>query len=69
MYERGFYRIVQGDNQQWYALPTGTYIKYSGSTLQDALNDAIAAANTTGKRNSLIVVDWNSALWSGLAKV
>jgi len=69
MERRQFHRVIQADDKTWYSLPTGTYNKYSAATVQEALNDAIAAANETGKRHSLIVVSWTAARWDGLPKV
>jgi hypothetical protein len=39
------------------------------ATLDVACDAAIEAAKKTGRGYSLIVTDWNSAQWSGLAKV
>jgi hypothetical protein len=70
MQQLGFARTVRGDNQTAYQLPTATYIMRNVTiTLADACNAAVAAAITTGKTHSLIVTDWISAQWSGLAPV
>ena len=70
MQRRGYSRVVQGDDGNWYQLPTGTYIvKNTNSSLQDARGAAFAAANETGKQSSVIVADWNGASWVGLPLV
>ena len=67
MERRGYTRTIVGDNRVTYQLPTGTYVMGSGSaSRQDALNRAAAAARATGKNSSIIVADWNGAMWQGL---
>lgn len=67
MQRRGYYRVIKGSDGQWYQLPLGTYVTSNSNTsLQNALNQATAAANETGRSSSVIVADWNSASWLGL---
>lgn len=67
MQRRGYHRVIQGSDGQWYQLPTGTYVvRNTDSTLQNALHAATAAANETGKASAVVVADWGAASWSGL---
>jgi hypothetical protein len=70
MQQYGYARTVRGDDGKTYQLPTGTYVTASAlSSTATALDAAVAAANATGKTSSIIVADWNSARWQGLAVV
>jgi len=65
MHQRAYARTIKGGDGKAYQLPTGTYVGSFGS-LAAALQDAVAAANATGKASSVIAADWNSASWQGL---
>lgn len=67
MAQRGYTRTVVGQNRTIYQLPTGTYILDSNTSLQDALNRAVAAADETLKTNGVIVAEWTASMWQGLA--
>lgn len=68
MQHRGFLRVIRGNNQIVYHLPTGTYVmRNTNVTLEDALNPAGAATQATGRASSIIVVAWTHAMWRGLA--
>jgi hypothetical protein len=69
MAQRGFVRTLVGENRTIYQLPTGTYVLNSNTTLQDALNRAVAAANETLKTSAVIVAEWTAATWQGLVPV
>jgi 3-hydroxyisobutyrate dehydrogenase-like beta-hydroxyacid dehydrogenase len=70
MYKKGFLRLIVGDDQKTYQLPTGTYVlRASTISLEDARNNAAAAAAETGKSSEIIVSDWVQAGWVGLPTV
>ena len=69
MEERGYVRQVTGEDGVIYQLPAGTYfVTGSSAMLHVALNAAVEAANETGKKSAVMVTDWRSVSWSGLAK-
>jgi hypothetical protein len=69
MEERGYVRQVTGEDGVIYQLPAGTYfVTGSSAVLHVALNAAVEAANETGKKSAVMVTDWRSVSWSGLAK-
>jgi hypothetical protein len=69
MEERGYVRQVTGEDGVIYQLPAGTYfVTGSSAMLHVALNAAVEAANETGKKSAVMVADWRSVSWSGLAK-
>jgi hypothetical protein len=50
-------------------LPTGTYfVTNTSAMLHVALNAAVDAAKDTGKSAAVIVTDWSTARWAGLAE-
>jgi hypothetical protein len=68
MQQRGFVRVIKGNDGKAYHLPTGTYVSAGAiSSTAGALQATVAAANATGKASSVIVADWNSATWQGLS--
>jgi hypothetical protein len=69
MRQRGYVREIAGEDGATYQLPAGTYmVTGSSAMLHVALSAAVDAANETGKRAAVMVTDWSSARWSGLAK-
>lgn len=70
MQQRGYARTIKGSDGRTYQLPTGTYVN-SGSfaSASAALDAAVAAAKATGRASSVIVADWSTATWEGLAIV
>jgi hypothetical protein len=70
MRQRGFLREIAGEDGAMYRLPAGTYlVSGSSAMLHVALSAAVDAANETGKPAAVMVTDWHSARWSGLAKI
>jgi hypothetical protein len=69
MQQRGYVRKITGDDGVVYQLPVGTYFVFDTSAaLTVALNAAVDAANETGKKSAVLVTDWQSTSWYGLAK-
>lgn len=69
MQQRGYLRQITGEDGAIYQLPTGTYfVTDSSAMLHVALSAAVEAAKETGKEAAVMVTDWHSARWSGLAK-
>jgi hypothetical protein len=70
MQQRGYLRQMTGEDGIVYQLPAGTYlVTNSSAMLHVALNAAVEAANETGKKAAIVVTDWHSARWTGLAAV
>jgi hypothetical protein len=68
MQQRGYVRKITGEDGVVYRLPAGTYfVSGTSAVLSVALNAAVDAANETGKKSSVLVTDWLSARWHGLA--
>ena len=68
MQQRGYVRKITGEDGIVYQLPTGTYFVLDTiAALSVALNVAVDAANETGKTSAVIVTDWKSVSWYGLA--
>lgn len=68
MSQQGYARMIRGGDGKDYHLPTGTYVmRNTSATRSDALDRAGTAAQQTGKKSSIIVADWESATWRGLA--
>jgi hypothetical protein len=69
MQQRGYVRKITGEDGVLYQLPTGTYfVSGTSAMLSVALNAAVDAANETGKKSAVVVTDWQSARWYGLAR-
>jgi hypothetical protein len=65
---RGYARKITGEDGVVYQLPTGTYfVTGTSAALSVALNAAVDAANETGKKSAVLVTDWQSVRWYGLA--
>jgi hypothetical protein len=65
---RGYARNITGEDGVVYQLPAGTYfVTGTSAALSVALNAAVDAANETGKKSAVLVTDWNSVRWFGLA--
>jgi hypothetical protein len=70
MQQYGYARTIKAGDGKTYQLPTGTYVSAGAlASAAAALQSAVAAANATGKTSSVIVADWSSATWQGLATV
>jgi hypothetical protein len=69
MQQRGYVREMPGEDGVIYRLPTGTYfVTNTSAMLHVALNAAVDAVKETGKRAAVIVTDWSTARWAGLAE-
>jgi hypothetical protein len=69
MRQRGYVREMPGEDGAIYQLPTGTYfVTNTSAMLHVALNAAVDAAKETGKSAAVIVTDWSTARWTGLAE-
>jgi hypothetical protein len=69
MQQRGYARKIAGEDGVIYKLPIGTYfVTETSAVLEIALHAAVEAADETGKKSAVIVMDWSSARWSGLEK-
>jgi hypothetical protein len=67
MERQGFSRLITADDGQRYQLPWAEYDGTANITSMDILGIAQSAANSTGKRNSILVTEAKSRAWSGLA--
>jgi hypothetical protein len=68
MQQRGCVRKITGEDGVIYQLPAGTYfVTGTSASLSVALNAAVDAANETGKKSAVMVTDWQSVRWYGLA--
>jgi hypothetical protein len=68
MQQRGYVRKITGEDGVVYQLPAGTYfVTGTIAALSVALNAAVDAANETGKKSAVMVTDWQSVSWYGLA--
>ena|ERR1700730_11945272 len=69
MQQRGYLRQMTGEDGAIYRLPTGTYfVTNTSAMLHVALSAAVDAAKDTGKSAAVIVTDWSTARWAGLAE-
>jgi hypothetical protein len=69
MQQRGYVREMLGEDGAIYRLPTGTYfVTNTSAMLHVALNAAVDAAKETGMSAAVIVTDWSTARWAGLAE-
>ena len=67
MERNGFSRQVKGDDGGTYELPWAEYDAVANLSSMQVLAIAQSAANTTGKRNSILVTEVRSRAWSGLS--
>jgi hypothetical protein len=65
---KGFSRNIKGNDGLTYWLPTATYHVDTTVEHGDVLNAAVAAANSTGRTNGVIVTAGGS-MWLGLPTV
>jgi hypothetical protein len=66
---QGFSRLVTADDGRRFHLPWAEYDGIGNLTSQQVLGIAQAAANTTGKANSILVTEMKSRAWAGLNPV
>jgi hypothetical protein len=67
MEKAGFSRSITSDEGKVYHLPTAEYDRESGLTTAQVLEQAKAAANSTGKTNAVLVTEAVRRMWNGLA--
>jgi hypothetical protein len=67
MNRQGFSRLIRGNDGRSYQLPWAEYDGTAALTSMQVLAIAQSAANTTGKRNSILVTEARNRAWSGLA--
>jgi hypothetical protein len=67
MERQGFSRLIRGDDGQTYQLPWAEYDAAANLTSMQVLAIAQSAANTTGKKNSVLVTEAKYRAWSGLS--
>jgi len=65
----GFSRYITSDDGTVYHLPTAEYDRSANLQRSEILDQAKAAANSTGKANAVIVTEANGRTWQGLVKV
>jgi len=63
---KGFSRLIKGDNGKTYHLPWAEYDGTGNLTNSQVRDIARTAANSTGKRNAILVTEANSCSWIGL---
>jgi hypothetical protein len=67
MARAGFSRFITSDDQKVYQLPTAEYDRECNVTIAQVLEQARAAANSTGKTNAVLVTEAGRRMWNGLA--
>jgi len=67
MERKGFSRQMRGDDGRAYQLPWAEYDTAANLSSMQVLGIAQTAANTTGKKSSILVTDANHRAWSGLS--
>lgn len=63
---KGFSRLIKADNGTTYHLPWAEYDGTGDLTRSQVRDVARAAANSTGKRNAILVTESNGRSWVGL---
>ena len=66
MEQRGFSRQIISDNGQTYQMPWAEYNGFANLSSAQVRDIAKAAADTTGKQNSVFVTEAVSRAWVGL---
>jgi hypothetical protein len=69
MQRQGFSRQITSDGGQRYCMP---WAEYNGSAVlssMQVLSIAQTAANSTGKKNAVLVTEAKSRAWAGLQKL
>lgn len=67
MERQGFSRQIKGDDGRTYQLPWAEYDGAVNLSSMQVLTLAQSAANTTGKKNSVLVTEARNRAWSGLS--
>jgi len=68
MEQQGFSRLITDDGGQTYHLPWAEYNATGNLTSSQVRAIAQNSANTTGKKNAVLVTEAKSRAWSGLPK-
>lgn len=68
MKNKGFSRVIQSDDGDYYWLPNAEYYREADVTAQQVLSDAKAAANSAKSPNEVLVTEGSSRMWTGLSK-
>jgi len=66
MERQGFSRLITGDDGRTYQLPWAEYDGTANLTSVQILGAARTAADSTGKKHSVLVTESKSRAWSGL---
>ncbi len=66
MEQKGFSRLIRGDNGRTYRLPWAEYNGTGQLTCSQIRDIAQLVANETGKKNSVFVTEAVCRAWSGL---
>jgi hypothetical protein len=66
MKQHGFSRLITSDDGRTYQLPWAEHDGAGNFTSMQVLEIAQSAAATTGKRNSVLLMEAKSRAWSGL---
>ena len=66
MERQGFSRLITADDGRTYQLPLAEYDGTANLTSMQVLGVAQNAANSTGKKNAVLVTEAKSRAWSGL---
>jgi len=69
MERQGFSRLITSDDGRRFHLPWAEYDGSGNLTSQQVLGIAQAAANITGKANSILVTEAMVRVWAGLTTV
>jgi hypothetical protein len=67
MERQGFSRLIASDDGRTFQLPWAEYNGTANLTSSEIRDIAQDVANTTGKKNSVLVTEANSRAWSGLS--
>jgi len=68
MERQGFCRLITSDDGRTYHLPWAEYSGEGNLTSAQVRDIARVAADSTGRRNSVLVTEANSRAWIGLAE-
>jgi hypothetical protein len=66
MERQGFYRLITAEDGQTYQLPWAEYNRTADLSSMQVLGVAQNAANSTAKKNAVLVTEAKSRAWSGL---
>jgi hypothetical protein len=69
MQQQGFSRQITSDDGQRYDMPWAEYNGSAALSSMQVLNISQVAANSTGKKNAVLVTEAKSRAWAGLQKL